>query len=706
LEIFNANIFGIDNIMRILEIINSFVNKVNLPLRLIVLFLLITAVSVLGQSNRYIDSLEHQLKSERSVPTSVQLRLNLVDAYAFVNFPKSLQHAKEAVSLADKTDDNFLKYLSNQKLSMSYSLAGDYTSALKHETIALQFAIADADSSSIGLSHSNIGNYYFEIGEYDEAYFYLTQAYRILQQSAKNSYDSIYMNIALHNVGRVFKELGQHEAALRHLNLSMKISRVMGDKAGSPYSKDEIGDVMLRMKQYDSAMHYLKVALQEAREQSLRELEPKILTKMAKVYLIRNEFNKAFAYFDSTLHIHQLTGNKFGIAEVELGRGNVLMKQNNPDEALRCFNKALEIAQDINARILEISCYKQLALLWEQKGDFKKSLEFFKQFKALDDSLFSNEMQQKMLRDQIRFETESKDDRIAALTRAEEQQKSEIRKQEFIRNILVVVVALTGILLFTVYRSGQRRKQINLLLLQHQEDMEKRSEELEQLNKVKDKFFSIISHDLRAPINALAGLMDLLDRGAIEPHELPMAIKELRTRFNHTRSLMNNLLDWTVLQMDKMNLQASPINLHQIVAENIELLGAIQDKKINLINNVPQQAIGYGDSNTVNLVIRNLLTNAIKFTNDGGEITLTAQDQGKDWLVSVSDNGIGMTHEIQSKLFDKINPYSTRGTANEKGTGLGLLLCKEFIEKNGGRIWVESEETKGSTFWFTLPKAS
>jgi signal transduction histidine kinase len=373
---------------------------------------------------------------------------------------------------------------------------------------------------------------------------------------------------------------------------------------------------------------------------------------------------------------------------------------------MRYTEKAVTLAQEINARVLEITCYKQLSTLWEKKGDYKKSLEYFKQFKVLDDSLFSNEMQQKLLRDQIRFETATRDDQIAVLKSTEEIQKSELRKNEFIRNILVVVIALTGYLLFSVYRSGQRRKQINALLLQHQEEMEKRSKELEQLNQVKDKFFSIISHDLRSPINALAGLMDLLDKGAIAPHELPTAIKELRVRFNHTRSLMNNLLDWTVLQMDKMNLQAGTVPLHAIVDENIELLGSIQSKKIKMINSVPENAIGYADSNTINLVIRNLMTNAIKFTNDGGEIAVSAERSGNEWIVSVRDNGIGMNADIQKKLFDKINPYSTRGTANEKGTGLGLILCKEFVEKNGGRIWVESEEGKGSTFWFTLPMAS
>jgi signal transduction histidine kinase len=679
----------------------------------IAIIILLFQVAGFGQTNQLIDSLEEQLSKNIHDTTRVRALIRLADAYTFTDFQKSTQYAKEATDLAIKTEIPSLKYSANQQLALSYSLEGDFTSALKYETICLQLAFLLNDSTNIGLSHSNVGNYYYEIGEYDEAYYYLTQAYRILQRFSKTSADSLYMNIALHNVGRVFKELGQYEVALKHLRLSQKISEKIGDEEGKPYSLDEIGDVELRLGEYDSALHYLKLSLLEGRKiiaanslTSIKELQPKTFSKIAKAYLHKGDFDRAFAYYDSTYRVHELTGNKFGIAEVELGRGTAFIKQGKFEEAMRYIEKSVALAKEVNARVLETSCYEQLSTLWEKKGDYKKSLEYFKQYKILGDSLFSNEIQQKLLRDQIGFETATRDDQIAALTRVEEIQKSELRKTEFIRNILVVVVALTAILLFTVYRSGQRRKQINALLLQHQEEMEKRSKELEQLNEVKDKFFSIISHDLRSPINALAGLMDLLDKGAVASNELPAAIKELRIRFNHTRSLMNNLLDWTVLQMDKMNLQASNIQLHKLIEENIELMGSIQNKKIKMVNNVPVNAVGYGDSNTINLVIRNLMTNAIKFTNDGGEITVTGESKGNDWVLSVRDNGIGMSADIQKKLFDKINPYSTRGTANEKGTGLGLILCKEFVEKNGGRIWVESKENEGSTFWFTVPKAS
>lgn len=698
--------------MRILEANTRFVKRINYISIVLILLLSHAFVWTFGQSNSRIDSLENELSKNIHDSLRVRVLVVLADAYTFTDFQKSVQYAKDAVTLATTQNNQRLKYQANQRLALNYSLEGDYTSALKYETVCLQLAILFNDSTNIGLSHSNIGNYYYEIGEYDESYFYLTQAYKILQASSENANDSLYMNIALHNVGRVFKELGQYEVALKHLKLSQKISEQLNDIEGKPYSLDEIGDVHLRMGDYDTALHYLTYSVSEGRKinaiqpfNSIRELQPKTFSKIAKAHLYKGEYEKALAYYDSTYNIHELTGNKFGIAEVELGRGTVFLTRGKYDEALRYIDRAVAMAKEINARVLEIACYKQLSTLWEKKGDYKKSLEYFKQFKVLDDSLFSNEMQQKLLRDQIRFETATRDDQIAALTRMEESQKTQIRRQEFIRNILVVVVALTAILLFTVYRSGQRRKQINSLLLQHQEEMEKRSKELEQLNQVKDKFFSIISHDLRSPISALAGMMDLLDKGAIAPNELPAAIKELRTRFNHTRSLMNNLLDWTVLQMDKMNLQAGNVPLHKIVEENIELLGSIQNKKITMVNDVPKNATGFADSNTISLVIRNLMTNAIKFTNDGGEIIVSAEPKNDEWLISVQDNGIGMSEDIQKKLFDKINPYSTRGTANEKGTGLGLILCKEFVEKNGGRIWVESTENKGSTFWFTLPKA-
>lgn len=647
-----------------------------------------------------VDSLESVLTKDLPDSSRIATLISLSREYQYTNINKSRDLAENALRLAESANVRKQKIRAYQNLGALYSMSGDYSSALRYDNLALQNSLENRDSANLSIDYNNVASDYLDLGEYDEAYFYFTQAFRI----ARVLDDSLRMAIALHNVGRVFKELGQYDRALEHLGLSMSMSTRIGDREGIPYSLDEIGDVMIRKGDYDSALKTLLKSVNLTRDHHVLVLEPVTLAKLATVNLHTGDYDRALAYYDTTFLLHDRTGNEFGIAEVELGRGEVFMKQGKYDEAMRSIEHSLARAKKSNARTLEIRGYLTLSNLYELRGDYKNSLNYFKLFKQLEDSLFSQDMQEKLLRDQIRFETEKKDTEIAALNEERNLKDDTIKKQEYVTNILVVVVALSVILLATVYRSGQRRRQINTLLLRHQQEMETRSEELERLNQVKDKFFSIISHDLRSPINALAGLLDLLDKGAVKPEELSRHIHELKSRFNHTRTLLNNLLDWTLLQMDKLNLQPGRIDLHKMVEENVQLLASVPNKEIKLINQIHPETLAFADSNTVNLVLRNLMTNAIKFTNDGGEVVIDAEDRGNEWLVSVKDNGVGMNDDVLNILFDKTAPYTTRGTANEKGTGLGLILCKEFVEKNGGRIQVESEPGKGSTFSFTIPK--
>lgn len=663
---------------------------------------LFSQVALHAQAPQDLDSLQKALKSNLPDSSRVRLLIRLAALNQYSDYTSSARYTEDAVELAEKLDDPALKVLAYQNKAFMLTSSGDHSAAIRFDNLSLENDIILKDSAKISRDYNNIGNDYYELGEYDDSFFYFTQSHRV----AVAVRDTFRMLVAYHNVGRVFKELGQYERALDHLNLAKRMSEKHKDEEGIAYAYDEIGDVQLRKNEYDSAQLSLNKALEIIHKLKVNQLEPKVHSKLATIYLRRGDFAKAKAHYDSAYALHARANDRFGMAEVELGRGLVFTKEGDYEQALIKIENSLTVAKQLNARVLEIKCFNQLSILWEMKGDFKKSLAYYKQFKQLEDTLFSQEMQGKLLRDQLRFETESRDSQIATLSRQQADQKDEIKKQEFVRNILVVVMALSVILLVTVYRSGRRRRQINMLLLQHQEEMETRSEELERLNQVKDKFFSIISHDLRSPINALSGLLDLLDKGAITESELPSHVRELKVRFNHTRTLLNNLLDWTLLQMDKLNVQAAKIDIGNIVEENIQLLAAVNGKDIQLVNEVPKNTIGFADSNTINLVIRNLITNALKFTNDGGTVAIRSQDKGTQWMMSVTDNGVGMPSDIIKILFDKTAPYTTRGTANEKGTGLGLILCKEFVEKNGGKIWVESEEGKGSTFYFTLPKAS
>ncbi|WP_276373010.1 tetratricopeptide repeat-containing sensor histidine kinase [Chryseolinea sp. H1M3-3] len=665
------------------------------------LFVLLVLISFQSQAQRKIDSLQTVLQNNLPDSTRANVLVALSQEYAYVDVAKSRALSEEAISLAENTDLPRLKSIAYRNMGDVYRVSGDYSSALRLDNMSLESSMLSQDTALIARSYNNVAHDYLDLGEYDESYYYFTQGYKF----AKAVRDSFMMAITIHNVGRVFKELEQYNRALDHFQISQKMSSQIKDLEGEPYSLNEIGDVLLRQGNYDSALITLFASLKQSRQFELIGLLPKTMSSIAKTYMQKGDFDTSLKYYDTTYTLYSKNKDNFGLAEVELGRGVVYQRQQRYDDALQSITKSLNHAQKLNARILEIQCFNQLSSLWEMKGDYKKSLEYFKRYKELEDTLFSQDMQAKLLRDQIRFETESKDSQIKALAEQQTTTEGALKRQEFVRNVLIVIMALSVLMLISVYRSGQRRRQINTLLLRHQQETEKRSEELERLNQVKDKFFSIISHDLRSPINALSGLLDLLDKGAVSSEELPKHIRELKNRFNHTRALLNNLLDWTLLQMDKLNLQKGKIDLKKLVDENIQLLGETPGKEIKLINDVAPNTIGFADSNTINLVIRNLITNAIKFTNDKGEVRIAAKPQGNEWLVSVKDNGIGMTTEVLRILFDKTSPYTTRGTANEKGTGLGLILCKEFVEKNGGKIWVESAEDYGSTFYFTLPKA-
>jgi signal transduction histidine kinase/tetratricopeptide (TPR) repeat protein len=648
-----------------------------------------------------IPALEESVKDAPNDSAKVRALIDLSDAYQYVNHAKALANAKEAVKLATENELYPGSFEAYGQLALLASLSGDYSTALKYDNANLGLVVDKKDSSATAAVLNYIGYDYLYLGQYDEAYHYFTQSHKI----ATAIHDSLRMVKSLHNVGTVFRELKQYDIALQHYDLARKIGEAINDREGLAYMLDDKADVYLRQKDYDEAKKLLLQAMQVIKEKDLVVIEHRALIKLATISSELGEFDKAIMYYDSAYDLHKQHDNEFGMAETDIGKSQVYIKQGKFKEAETLLVRASEAAHKLNARKLETDSYQRLSELAEKSGDFKSALNYYKLHKSIEDSIFSQEMVQKMYQSQLRFATESKDSEIASLTKSKVEQEAMIKRKEFLFNLLAVVVALCAVLLFSIYRSGQRRIRINKLLMEHQAEIKKRSVELEQLNQVKDKFFSIISHDLRSPMNALAGILDLAEKKQLAPHEFVQVTKELRIQFNHTKTLINNLLDWTLLQMDKLRIHEDRVDLHSMVEENFKLFAATQTKSLQMKNLITPGTFAKADTNMVNLVFRNLILNAIKFTEVGGIITVDAKPTGGFVQIGVADNGVGITPEVQKILFEKTTGYSTRGTANEKGTGLGLILCKEFVERNGGKIWLESEVGKGSTFYFTLKKA-
>lgn len=230
---------------------------------------------------------------------------------------------------------------------------------------------------------------------------------------------------------------------------------------------------------------------------------------------------------------------------------------------------------------------------------------------------------------------------------------------------------------------------------------------LKELNSTKDRFFSIIGHDLKNPINNILGLSDLMlaeiKSGAYE------GVEEYTGMINHSAKkaieLLSNLLTWSRSQTGKINYQPEEVNLHSLAESTIDFLSdSATRKSIELKNKIPEDIKVSADPVMMELIIRNLLSNGIKFTPENGFVEIKAQDKLSEVVVSVHDTGVGISQDDMKKLFRIEYNHSTKGTQKEAGTGLGLLLCKDFIKMHGGEIWVRSKEGEGSTFSFTIPK--
>lgn len=234
-----------------------------------------------------------------------------------------------------------------------------------------------------------------------------------------------------------------------------------------------------------------------------------------------------------------------------------------------------------------------------------------------------------------------------------------------------------------------------------------KNSELEKLNAAKDKFFSIIAHDLKAPFNSILGFSELLSEN-IKKRDSQNIIRYADVINQSSRkavSLLLNLMEWTRSQTGKLDYNPEKIKVHELLSEIMQLfLEMSAEKKITIESEIPENIQIYADKDMISTVIRNLISNAFKFTNPGGNINIIAKEDEENIVFSVIDNGVGISENILPDIFKVEHSYSTKGTMNEQGTGLGLILCKEFVEKHGGKISVTSKVNQGSNFCFTVPK--
>jgi signal transduction histidine kinase len=275
-------------------------------------------------------------------------------------------------------------------------------------------------------------------------------------------------------------------------------------------------------------------------------------------------------------------------------------------------------------------------------------------------------------------------------------------------------------LAFYFYKKAKGQEQSNRLLLQQQQELLEEFERLvatgkeqaqvekylREVNSTKDKFFSIIAHDLKSPLNTIVGFLQLLNDhvDAFTIDELKNFAGSMNKSVKNLLGLLDNLLQWSRSQTGTIEYNPIDINVRELITDNIMLLaGHAQSKGVLLENNIEDQLSIKADINMLNVIFRNLLSNAVKFTRKGGTVNIAAEKKDSYVYITVKDTGVGISPEKLENIFNLGSGYTSSGTALEKGNGLGLLLCKEFVEKNNGNLQVRSQPGKGSVFTVCIP---
>jgi len=550
----------------------------------------------------------------------------------------------------------------------------------------------------------------------------------------------VYLPKNLNRYGVTFRNIDLQENALELYERALTLSQQTGNQIEEAHAYNNLAQILRYQGLQEDAILNYKKAEQIFKELKFEEGLGYTYIGLGNLYREMGNYKKAMETLNKSLQIRDENKNSRQYLTAILNRGDLFRYLHKYEEALADYNEYLSKVQNIYLRG-EMTIYGRLALLHYEMGDVAKALDLAhaaisiheqspslevilpvylelsryyagnKDYvKAYQYNLEYTQGKELLYKERINkyltnYKIRSQDAEIKALEMDKKIQEDRSVLKKYVNSGLIILLFLSAILVLIYYKSYQKERCNLALLAAQKKEIQKQAEELNYLNGVKDKLFSILAHDLRGPLNSLRGLIQLLEEETLSPEEFKEVIPLVSQNVGNNSILLENLLMWSRSQMQGMQTLTENVRINQVFTENLEFIDHLSKKKnIEIQNLVPDEVVVKADQGMVDIVMRNLLTNSIKFTPAGGEIILDAQDEKDHWKIIISDSGVGIAEENLPKIFgDKF--FTTAGTQKEKGSGLGLLLSKELVEKNQGKIWVHSIEGEGTTFYFTLPKA-
>ena len=480
-----------------------------------------------------------------------------------------------------------------------------------------------------------------------------------------------------------------HDKALDYYNKALIYAARDSIPNNTIYIYNNIGTSYCRKSSFDTAIVYFKKAMALSTGPQYTQMLLQPLTNLGNIYREKGDITKALDYYSQALNIAGKEQLKEEYTRLSLNMA-VILSAKDPAKATTMLQEALKTSQEAGQKEMQVEVLDAMVEVYAHEKNFELAYKYQQQRQDLQDTLYDINKAKEIANLQAVYQLNKSNEQISNMRTL--QQRNE-RK----RDIIFVIALSLGVSVLSVLFLLRESRKLNTQLA-------RKSDELKASNEVKDKLFSIIGHDLNGAMSNMPVLLELYSDKKTTPEEREFIINSLEETAMVSQEILENLLNWGKAQIKGITINQTVFDTTEIVNNKIRLARtAVNAKNITLASTVSPGTTAYADANHFAFILRNLLTNAIKYTDINGNIEIGA-DRSKEpgyVVFYIKDNGIGMTEDQQKKIFNAQN-MSLPGTANEAGNSIGLILCKEFVIANGGRIWVDSERGKGSVFYFTL----
>ncbi|MEM9679105.1 MAG: tetratricopeptide repeat-containing sensor histidine kinase [Bacteroidota bacterium] len=678
--------------------------------RLITLAAFLVSLFLFSQ-NEKIDSLTVQLAYQNQDSTKVDTSLMLIDElYKIEDYKKALLFINQTTQLSKRL--NYTKGLaeSNYYKALIYSNRNDYYNAIDNYNKSRKYYQQINDTLGIAKVSNSIGLIEIKRGNYVVGLRNSLSAIDIFERrNLKGELSKAYNNLA-----EAYFKTDQVDKALEFNVKALTVREQLKDSIGIKLSTKNIAMLYSLRKEHRKAIEYYEKVLAILNPDTDQDLRGEILPRIGSEYLEFKEYDKAAEYLVEGLRYNRRQKNQEGILRALNAIGNLNLQKDNVRLAEKQLDEAYGIAQKIDNKPELLENYKLHVALDSTRGYFENAFFWQNKYYNLKEDLEKVD-QPKIPTDIDALDLTSgiDDSSNNDTTEAKNGNATVFKSNPILIYSLMAGLALALILLL-VNTLNSRKSKTTIAELKEKNEQERirneaileQTHHLEEVNQVKDKLFSIVSHDLKDSISSIKAFLDLLKEDSITKEEFNDLIPELSENANNASSLLFNLLNWSKSQMQNLEPKPELFNIQDVFHTKMALVEQkVEDKRIVMIDE-SQRDFVYADKSMMEIVIQNLITNAVKFSRVGDVITVSNQDYKGNALICVEDTGVGISRENLSKLFKTNSTFTTIGTKNEKGTGLGLSICKDLVELNDGKIWVESTENVGSKFYVELPKAA